>query len=302
VALLDRAIVRLLPAVPKPVVRRLSSRYIAGPELDDAVRVVRGANAERKLATIDVLGEQSHAKAEARSMVDEYASVLRAIDAERLDCNISVKLTGLGLRLGYEVCRDNVLRLLERAEEHGTFVRIEMEDATTTGDTLALYRELREAGHERIGIVLQSSLRRTQADVRELAPLRPNVRLVKGIYVESPEIQFKDFEAVRAGYVQALSALLDAGCYVAAATHDEWLVERSLELYRSHGLEREQYEFQMLLGVRPELGERLVAAGHRLRVYVPYGRRWYDYSIRRLQENPQVAGYIASDTLRRILR
>jgi proline dehydrogenase len=149
--------------------------------------------------------------------------------------------------------------------------------------------------------VLQSSLRRTLADVRALADLRPNIRLVKGIYVESPQIQFKEFEAVRAAYVQLLEALLDAGCYVAAATHDEWLVEQSLDRYRRRALGADEYELQMLLGVKPELGDRLVADGHRLRLYVPYGRRWYDYSLRRLQENPKVAGYIASDTLRRIL-
>jgi proline dehydrogenase len=301
VALLDRAIVRLLPAVPKPVVQRLSSRYIAGSEVDDAVRVARDANETGKLATIDLLGEESRAKAEARAMVDEYLDVLRAIDAEDLDCNISVKLTGLGLRLGYGVYADNVRRLLDSAQEYGTFVRIEMEDATTTDDTLALYRELREEGYDRIGTVLQSSLRRTLADVRALADLRPNIRLVKGIYVESPQIQFKEFEAVRAAYVQLLEALLDDGCYVAAATHDEWLVEQSLDRYRRRALGADEYELQMLLGVKPELGDRLVADGHRLRLYVPYGRRWYDYSLRRLQENPKVAGYLASDTLRRIL-
>jgi proline dehydrogenase len=301
VALLDRAIVRLLPAVPKPVVRRLSSHYIAGSELTDALRVARDANAAGKLATIDVLGEESSTKAEARAIVDEYVHALRAIEAEGLDCNISVKLTGLGLRLGYASCRDNVRRLLERAREHETFVRIEMEDATTTDDTLALYRELREEGYDRIGTVLQSSLRRTQADVRELADLKPDIRLVKGIYVESPQIQFKEFEAVRAAYVQHLDALLDAGCYVAAATHDEWLVAQSVERYRRRGLGAGDYEFQMLLGVKPELGARLRADGHRLRLYIPYGRDWYDYSLRRLQENPKVAGYIASDTLRRIL-
>lgn len=300
-ALLDRAIVRLLPAVPKPVVRKLSSRYIAGPEIADAVHAVHEANVAGKLATIDLLGEESRTKAEARAMVDEYVDVLRAIDAEALDCNISVKLTGLGLRLGYAACRDNVRRLLDRAYEHGTFVRIEMEDATTTDDTLALYRELREEGYDWIGTVLQSSLRRTQADVRALADLKPNIRLVKGIYVESPQIQFKEFEAVRAAYVQLLDALLDAGCYVAAATHDDWLVERSLERYRRRGLGGDKYELQMLLGVKPELGDRLVGDGHRLRLYVPYGRDWYDYSLRRLQENPKVAGYIASDTLRRVL-
>jgi proline dehydrogenase len=300
VALLDRAIVRLLPAVPRPVVRKLSSRYIAGSELADAVRVVKEENAAAKRATIDVLGEETHDAGEARALADEYTEVLETIEREGLDSNISIKPTGFGLRLGAELCRENTERVIRDAAERGNFVRIEMEDASTTDETLALYRELRGAGHENIGTVLQSSLRRTLDDVSAIADLRPNVRLVKGIYVESPKLQFKDFEAVRANFVELLDALLDADAYVAVATHDEWLIEQALE--RVEGLSPEAYEFQLLLGVRPELGDRLVAGGHRLRIYVPYGRHWYEYSLRRLQENPKVAGYIAADTIGRILR
>ncbi len=301
-ALLDQAIVRLLPAVPKPVVRRLSAPYIAGPELADAVRCVKAANAEGKHATIDVLGEHTTSTEKARRMARAYEEVFDAIEREQLDSNVSVKLTGFGLRLGYETCRDMVVPVVEHAAARENFVRIEMEDASTTDDTLALYRELRTAGHENIGTVLQSSLRRTQADIAALADLRPNIRLVKGIYVESPSIQFKDFEAVRASFVKCLDALLDAGCYVALATHDDWLVEQSLERVRARGLGREQYEFQMLLGVKPDLGDRLVREGHRLRIYVPFGREWYEYSLRRLQENPKIARYVAADTVGRVLR
>jgi proline dehydrogenase len=302
VALLDRTIVRLLPAVPKPVVQRLSSRYIAGEELADAVRVVRTANAQRKLATIDVLGEHAANRREATAMTKEYEGVFDAIARERLDCNVSVKLTGFGLPLGYALAHELCTRVVEYARDRGNFVRIEMEDATTTDDTLRLYRELRESGHDNIGTVLQASLRRTQRDLHRLLDLKPNIRLVKGIYVESPAIQFKDFDAVRAGYVQALDCLLEAGCYVACATHDDWLVEQALARIGAHRLGPERYEFQMLLGVKPELGDRLVREGHRLRLYVPYGRRWYDYSLRRLQENPKIAGYIAADTFGRFLR
>jgi proline dehydrogenase len=301
VALLDQAIVRLLPAVPRPVVRRLSAPYIAGPELADAVRVVKEANAQRKHATIDVLGEHTESPEEAERMAREYERVFDAIEREQLDSNVSVKPTAFGLRVGYELCRDTILPVVLHAAERSNFVRIEMEDATTTDDTLALYRELRADGHDNIGTVLQASLRRTQDDIRALADLRPNIRLVKGIYVESSAIQFKDYEAVRASFVQALDALLDAGCYVAIATHDDWLVEQSLERVRRRGLGREEYEFQMLLGVKPDLGDRLVRDGHRLRIYVPFGRQWYEYSLRRLQENPKIARYVAGDTLGRVL-
>jgi proline dehydrogenase len=302
VALLDRAIVRLLPAVPKRVVRRLSSRYIAGSELADAARVVRAANEGGKLATIDVLGEESATTAEAEEMAQEYLDVLATIERERLDSNVSVKPTAFGLRVGYEICRGQLRRVVDRAAELDRFVRIEMEDATTTDDTFALYRELRQAGCENIGAVLQSSLRRTIDDVDALADLRPNIRLVKGIYVESDEIQLKDEEAVRTSFVEVLDALLEAGCYVAIATHDDRLIDRSLARIAARRIGREGYEFQLLLGVKPREGDRLAADGHPVRLYVPYGRRWYEYSLRRLQENPQLAGYLAADTLGRLVR
>jgi proline dehydrogenase len=286
--------------VPRPVVRRLSSHYIAGGELSDAVRVVRQENAAGKLATIDVLGEETRDAAEARAIADEYEKVLATIERERLESNISLKPTALGLRIDRDLCRENVERVIRNAAARDAFVRIEMEDATTTDATLDLYRELRAAGHENIGIVLQASLRRTMDDVRALADLRPDVRLCKGIYVESPDIQIKAYDEVRANFVALLDALLAGGSYVGIATHDDWLVDQART--RVEELPRDAYEFQMLLGVRPELGDTIAAAGHRLRAYVPYGRQWYEYSLRRLQENPKIAGYVAADTVARLLR
>jgi proline dehydrogenase len=301
VALLDRALVRLLPAVPKPVVRRVSSRYIAGEELSDAVRVVRQVNAEGKLATIDVLGEEIANADEALAIADAYRESLDAFEREGLDSNVSVKLTALGLKLGYDLCRENLEAVVAHAAGLGNFVRIDMEDSSTTDDALRLYRELRAAGHENIGIVLQARLKRTLADVAALAKLRPNVRLCKGIYLEPAEIAFREFEAIRVSFVQALQALWDAGCYVGVATHDEWLQEEAKNSVAAHGLARDEYEFQMLLGVRPALGDELVREGRRLRIYTPYGRQWYAYSLRRLQENPKIAGYIAADTINRLV-
>jgi proline dehydrogenase len=300
-ALLDRALVRLLPAVPKPVVRRISERYIAGEELEDALRVVRRLNTEGKLATIDVLGEEITNPDVARAIAAAYRETFEALERERLDSNVSVKVTALGLELGYELCRENLQAVVAHAAERGNFVRIDMEDSSTTDDTLKLYRELRAAGHENLGIVLQSRLKRTVEDVRALAELQPNVRLCKGIYLEPPEIAFRDFDSVRVNFVQALEALWEAGCYVGVATHDEWLLEQARRGVADRGLGREEYEFQMLLGVRPALGDELVRDGHRLRIYTPYGRHWYGYSLRRLQENPKIAGYIAADTFNRFL-
>jgi len=301
VAIFDRAIVRLLPAVPRPVVQKLSERYIAGPELKDAREAVRRINAEGKLATIDVLGEEITTEEEAAAIVRAYQDVFADIERCGLDANVSVKLTALGLKLGHDLCRDNLRTVVEDAASRGNFVRIDMEDSSTTDDTLRLYRELREEGHRNLGVVLQAMLRRTVSDIDALADLRPSVRLCKGIYVEPPEIAYQDYEAVRASFVRALEALLAVGSYVGIATHDDWLLREGRRLVAEHGLTRDDYEFQMLLGVRAELGEELVVDGHRLRIYVPFGRHWYAYSLRRLQENPKIAGYIAADTLGRLI-
>jgi proline dehydrogenase len=301
VSLVDSAIVRLLPAVPKLVVRRISERYIAGEGLDDALRVVRRLNGEGKLATIDVLGEEIANADEAQAIAAAYRETFEAIERGRLDSNVSVKLTALGLTLGYDLCRENLEAVVRHAAERDNFVRIDMEDASTTDDALRLYRELRAAGYDNLGVVLQARLKRTLADVRELAELRPNVRLCKGIYIEPAEIAYRDFDSVRASFVQALEELLEARCYAAIATHDEWLVEQGERLVADRGLGRDEYEFQMLLGVRPAMGDALVRGGHRLRIYTPFGRQWYAYSLRRLQENPKIAGYIAADTVGRLL-
>jgi proline dehydrogenase len=299
-ALLDRTIVRVLPAVPRPIIRKVSERYIAGTEVEDACRVVKELNAEGKMATIDVLGEEISGRREALGIVRAYHDVFEAIERERLDSNVSVKLTALGLNLAYELCRANLETVVRHAAESGNFVRIDMEDSNCTSDTLRLYRELRDVGLDNVGIVLQAYLRRTIRDIRELAPLRPNVRLCKGIYVEPPLIAYQGYDEVRQNFVDSLRELLRAGSYVGIATHDEFLISEGLRLVQEHALTRDQYEFQMLLGVTPYAGDRLVRDGDRLRVYVPFGQQWYRYSVRRLQENPKIAGYIAADTLNRL--
>jgi proline dehydrogenase len=299
--LLDRAIVRLLPAVPKPVVQMFSARYIAGPTLDDAVSVVRSLNAEGKMATIDVLGEEIARDEDARAIAKAYRDVFDEIERDELDSNVSVKLTALGLELSYDVCRANLEDVVRQAAGSGNFVRIDMEDSSTTDETLRLYRELREAGHDNVGVVLQAYLRRTIDDVDALADLRPNVRLCKGIYVEPSSIAFTDPESIRANFVRCLDALWSAGCYVGVATHDEWLIQQALRRVGERGLGRKEYEMQMLLGVREQRATELVREGHRLRVYTPFGEHWYAYSLRRLQENPAMAGTIARATVGRVL-
>ena len=294
-ALLDRALVHLLPAVPRPIVRRIADRYIAGEEIDDAVATVEQLNAEKMTATIDVLGEEIHNAEEAQEIVDAYHDTLDAIGEHGLDANVSVKPTAVGLKLGYDVGSANVESLVRHAAETGNFVRIDMEDSTTTDDTLRMYRELRDAGLDNVGVVLQARLRRTLDDIAALADLQPNVRICKGIYLEPDEIAYTDFEEIRESYVQSLEALVETASYVGIATHDEFLISEGKRIAK------EQYEFQMLLGVRASLGRELVEEGERLRIYVPFGRQWYEYSLRRLQENPRIAGYVATDTVGRLL-
>lgn len=297
--LFDRAVAGVLPAVPRSVVRRVAAPYIAGETLDDARRTVRELNAAGARATVDVLGEDVSGPEEAEGIARAYHDALAAIEAERLDANVSIKLTGFGLELDKGLCRSLVEALVEDAAARGIFVRIDMEDSSTTDDTLDLYRTLREAGRDNVGVVLQAALRRTLDDIASLVELRASVRLCKGIYVEPSSVAFQEPDVVRRSFVACLDALLEAGCRTAIATHDEWLLGQALD--RVDGLAEDAYELQMLLGVRAGRGRELVAAGRPLRVYVPYGLQWYEYSLRRLQENPKVAGYVARDMVGRIV-
>jgi proline dehydrogenase len=299
VFLLDRALVLLLPLVPSPMVKAVASRYVAGTEFSDAVAVVRELNETGRMATVDVLGEEVARRDEAVAIAAAYCRVLDTIVDLGLDSNVSLKLTALGLELDRGLCRQNLESVVARARANGSFVRIDMEDASTTDATLGLYRELRADGYVELGIVLQARLRRTIADARALADLRPSVRLCKGIYLEPPELAYGDDDEIRSSFLETLAVLLEQGSYVAVATHDERLLRESARLLAAAGRGPDEYEFQMLLGVRPERGLELVAEGHRLRVYVPFGTHWYEYSLRRLQENPAIAGHVAAATLRR---
>jgi proline dehydrogenase len=294
---LNTLIVRTLPLVPRPVVRLVASRYVAGETLEDAVRAVRALNTEGCLATIDVLGEDVTRFSETDQTVSEYQSVLEAIAGNELDSNISVKLTNFGLKLDATRSRQQFFRVLDAAGERGIFVRIDMEDSSVTEETIRVYEESR-ARTSAVGVVLQAYLRRSLEDARRIARVRANVRVCKGIYVEPPEIALKGREEIRDNFAGIVDNLFAAGCYVAVATHDEAVVQRALATIRRLELPREAYEFQMLLGVAVGLRRRLVAEGHRLRVYVPFGKSWHGYSLRRLKENPSIAGQIVKGFFR----
>ena len=287
----NRVLVTGLPAVPKPIVGKVASKYVAGSTLDDAVRVLRDLNAKGAMATLDVLGEEVHEREKATAAVGEYIRALERIDREKIDSNISIKPTLLGLKIDEGFCHENIGRIVETAKGFGNFVRIDMEDHTTTDATLRIYRDL-QGRFGNVGCVLQAYMRRTLKDIDELPAEKPNVRICKGIYVEPRSIAWKGFDTIRANYIQALDKLISRGVYVGIATHDEYLTCAASALVDKHGLKRDQYEFQMLLGVDEELRRILIDAGHRLRVYVPYGADWYPYSMRRLRENPEVARHV----------
>ena len=299
-SLLDKAVSLALPAVPKPIVGFFSKRYIAGSSRDDAFRVVRELEREGAMSTLDILGEFTTSIAQANAHADEYVELIRRIASEGLgSANVSVKLTALGLLIDGKQCLDNMRSLLRAAEETNGFVRIDMEDAPCTDRTLSIYRTLRREHPGRVGVVLQARLRRTIEDVSALADEPVNFRLCKGIYLEPRSIAYTDPEIIRSNFTWTLERMFERKAYVGIATHDERLVWEALRLIDRFGLSREQYEFQMLLGVEEELRRILIKAGHRLRVYVPYGEEWYAYSVRRLRESPQIAGYAFKALLHR---
>lgn len=290
-SLFDWLVVRGLPLVPKAIVGRVASRYVAGETLDDALREVARLAGQGAMATLDLLGEEVTERDKAVATATEYERMLDTIAERGLPSNVSIKPTALGLKIDDAFFRDNLERVFGAARRHGNFVRIDMEDISTTDATLAAYRDLLPR-FPNIGVVLQAYLRRTLADIESLPRAGANVRLCKGIYIEPRAAAYKAYETVRHNYLAALEKLLTRGVYAAIATHDEHLVCGALALLDRLRVPRERYEFQMLLGVEPELRRILLEGGHRLRVYVPYGRDWYPYSTRRLRENPQVARHV----------
>ena len=281
----------MLPLVPKPLVRQIAKPYIAGETLEELVGVVEDLNLNGFSVATSILGEFVNEQNQAIEAGVDYIEVLSEIQSRNLDSNIHVKLTHLGLTIDKELCYSNLKSILKKAEETHNFVRIDMEDSSCTDDTLSIF-EKAQREFENVGIVIQACMRRSMTDIQKLNVLKANVRLCKGIYIESRNIAYKDYQNVRENYSTLLKELLTAGCYVGIATHDEWLVQNAFQTIDDLGLNPTQYEFQMLYGVTPSLRQSIREAGHRLRVAVPFGPAWYPYSIRRLRKNPAIAGYV----------
>ncbi len=292
----DRLAIASLPLIPGPVMRRLASRYIAGERLEDALAKLAELRAQGFAGIVDLLGEDVHDAAQARAVLGSYVEIGRAVRARGLDAYVAVKPTHLGLRLSSQLALELYAELARELRALGLFLRVEMEDHTTTDDTLALFAKLR-AEFDNVGIVLQSRLFRTPADARALPAARINARLVKGIYVEPAEIAHTEPDPIRDAYLETLRILWQRGDFVQLATHDEGLAERAFALARELGKGVEDYELALLLGVREPLRRAWRDAGHPVRVYVPFGPEWRPYSQRRLRKNPQIFRHVLRDTL-----
>jgi proline dehydrogenase len=283
-----------------PVTRSMVARFVAGETLDEVIPALGRLQAAGFRTTVDVLGEAVSSVEAATAAADLYVATLDALAANDLDRNVSLKLSQMGLKLDPALCRDNVARIFGRAAEVEAFVRIDMEDHTTTDATLDLWRELRplNAGRGDSGVVIQAALRRSPADVDALVAERARIRLCKGAYVEPAAVAFPDKAEVDAAYATLMARLLRDGTFPGLATHDERMIGRAVALVREAGIARDRFEFQMLYGVRRDLQDRLLRAGFGVRVYVPFGTEWYPYFMRRLAERPANVAFILRSILR----
>jgi proline dehydrogenase len=277
---------RLQRFVQKYGFRLGAARFVAGETLDDAVRVLRRLNDSGLLTNTTLLGEGVRDEAETRSVVAAYREVLDRIHAEGLRTNLAVKLTHLGLSIDEELAQRNVAELVGHAAQKGNFIRLDMEESQHVDPTLRIYRSLREGGHENVGAVLQAYLFRAEDDLAALLPLAPNLRIVKGAYLEPPDVAYPQKRDVDAAYVSLLETSLTGEGFTAVATHDETLIEHAIAFAREHRIPNERFQFQMLYGVRPRLQLELVRRGFDVLVATPYGPDWYRYLMRRLAERP----------------
>ncbi len=290
--MLNQLIIKTMPLVPKFLIHQVARKYIAGDTLQDAVNTAKELEKEGGWTTIDVLGEFVTTRDRALHEKDMSLKVLKAIYQNKLPSYLSVKPTSLGLGIDIEFAYNNIKELLEKAKEYGLWVRLDMENSPYTDKTLDLYKRYRDEGYDNAGIVLQAYMRRSYKDIENLLEYKPSIRLCKGIYRESPEIAYQGKQEIRENYKKIFDLIVKNNMYIGIATHDEELLNFAEDRIKTLGMKKEDYEFQMLLGVREEKRTELLSKGHHLRVYVPFGEDWYGYSSRRLKENPQMAGHI----------
>lgn len=290
---------RMQRGVRRHGMRLGAARFVAGETLDQAVVVLRGLNAKGLLCNTTLLGEGVSDEAETRVVVESYREILDRLAAEKLRVNVALKLTHLGLGFDEELARANIGELVTHAAGHGNFVRLDMEESAFVDATLRVYRSLREDGQENVGTVLQSYLYRTPGDLEALLDLTPNLRFVKGAYLEPPDLAYPEKSDVDAAYASLVERSLSAGGFTAIATHDETLIAQAIAYAKANGIGRDRFQFQMLYGVRGKLQLDLVAKGYDVLVATPYGPDWYRYLMRRLAERPANVLFIAKNMIRR---
>ncbi len=290
-SLLNTLIVKVTQMLPKSMVRVFAGKYIAGEELQDAINLVKQLNSKGIFATLDVLGESIQNKEEAIEAKKKCIEVIEAIETNKLMANLSIKPTQMGLAIDEEFAFQQILEIVQKAKSFNNFVRIDMEDSPFTDPTIRVYKKVNEKiGH--VGVVLQAYLKRTLSDIEQLNKLGTNYRICKGIYVEPESIAYKKRQAIRDNFLKALRLMLENRNYVGIATHDDYLIGNSYKMIKEMNIPKDKFEFQMLLGVKEELRDRINSDGYKVRIYVPFGEDWFAYSIRRLKENPQIAGYV----------
>ena len=287
-------LVKTVKLMPESIVWIFSKKYIAGKTLQSAVDTVKELNSKGILATLDVLGESVRTKEEAIEAKNKALEVLETIIKNKLNANLSIKPTQMGLAIDKEFAYQQIKELVKRANEINNFVRIDMEDSPYTDLTIEVYKRIYEE-YSNVGIVLQAYLKRTVNDTIVLNKIGTNYRLCKGIYIEPAAIAYKEKQAVRDNYMKSLELMLKNGNYVGIATHDKYLIDKAYELIKALNIPKDSFEFQMLLGVREDLRDKINKDGYKIRIYVPFGNDWYKYSIRRLQENPNIAGHIVKE-------
>ena len=267
--------------------KKLTTRFVAGETIDEVIPFIREANSENATASFDHLNESVGSEAEAEREVVEYLNILAKIDEQRIRSNVSIKLTQFGLGIDPELAYQNARRVVVEAERRGNFVRVDMEDSAVTQVTIDIFKRLRaEFGLNTVGIVLQSYLYRTLKDAEELVKLPARIRICKGAYNEPPEVAFPEKKDVDANYIKVMQLLLSSGTYHGIATHDPKMIDATIDFATREGIGKEKFEFQMLYGIRRDLQHRLTRDGFNVRIYVPYGKHWYPYFMRRLAERP----------------
>ncbi|NWG14406.1 MAG: proline dehydrogenase family protein [Acidobacteria bacterium] len=284
-------------ALKFPVLQRTAWRFVAGETLDDAVRAVKEVNGLKMSGTLDLLGENTLSLEDARNATREIVGILDRIHAEKIACNVSVKLTQLGLALETENCLSNLSAIVRHARDRQNFVRVDMEDSAFTQKTIDIVRQVHRE-MDNVGAVIQAYLYRSENDVRLLLEDGIRIRLCKGAYLEPPSVAFRKKRDTDANFVRLMKLMLESGLYHAIATHDEAMIDATAEFAASKRILRDGFEFQMLYGVRRDLQQRLARDGYKVRVYIPYGRRWYPYFMRRLAERPANIVFILRNFLR----